>query len=471
MILRHREIALVLLCLAAACGGGSGGDAADGGPTADGGIDAGEPPGPDADGDGLSDEDEAEHGTDPNNPDSDDDGINDGDEVDGGSDPNNPDSDGDGVYDGDEVDLGTDPTMMDEACADLEDQATLVKKPIDIILAIDTSGSMGGEIKEVQDNLNVNLAAILAAADLDYRVILLGDYPTNPESPPPGANDDNKLSICISTPLGGAACSCDEGLNCTGPATPSMTERFKHYDVLVDSRDGLRRILDDFDANDEQGNPGWGTYLREGSQKVFLMVTDDDADGAPAGFAAFDSLLLALSETHFGTAEARNYVFHSILGMAANDPPATPWPPEAGLQTGQCTPGSVRAGVVHQSISRGSGGLRFPLCDNSNFDVIFDAIAQDVIEGSTLDCTFTPMASDPETSLDFDKVVLYYTAGGATEPAKVDRVASADACADNAYYVEDGSITLCPTTCDTVQDDPEAKLNIHVACTGPGNVP
>lgn len=51
----------------------------------------------DPDGDGLSNDAEAEIGTDPNNPDSDGDGYSDGDEVAEGSDPTNP---GDGIYAG-----------------------------------------------------------------------------------------------------------------------------------------------------------------------------------------------------------------------------------------------------------------------------------------------------------------------------------------------------------------------------------
>ena len=42
--------------------------------------------------------------------DSDGDGVSDADEINNGTDPHNPDSDGDGVNDGDELDNGTDPT-------------------------------------------------------------------------------------------------------------------------------------------------------------------------------------------------------------------------------------------------------------------------------------------------------------------------------------------------------------------------
>ena len=91
----------------------------------------------DDDGDGLTNQQELDLGTDPNNPDTDNDELNDGDEVnrhatnplnpdmdadeltDGdevlrrGTDPRNPDTDGDSLRDGEEVRLGTDPKKPD----------------------------------------------------------------------------------------------------------------------------------------------------------------------------------------------------------------------------------------------------------------------------------------------------------------------------------------------------------------------
>jgi hypothetical protein len=71
------------------------------------------PKDPDSDGDSLPDGWEVNNGTDPNDADSDNDGLNDGQEVLGGTNPNNSDTDGDGMPDGWEVSNGLDPKVND----------------------------------------------------------------------------------------------------------------------------------------------------------------------------------------------------------------------------------------------------------------------------------------------------------------------------------------------------------------------
>ena len=69
----------------------------------------------DSDEDGLTDEEEAELGTDPNDADSDDDGLADGNEVTLGTDPTSSDTDGDGFADAEEIEEGTSPTDASDA--------------------------------------------------------------------------------------------------------------------------------------------------------------------------------------------------------------------------------------------------------------------------------------------------------------------------------------------------------------------
>ena len=68
----------------------------------------------DTDGDGLTNDEEAEIGSDPNDPDTDDDGLIDGEEVFLGTDPTNPDTDDDGATDLEEEQAGTSPLDPDD---------------------------------------------------------------------------------------------------------------------------------------------------------------------------------------------------------------------------------------------------------------------------------------------------------------------------------------------------------------------
>lgn len=77
----------------------------------------------DSDGDGLTDEEEAEIATDARNVDTDSDGLNDGEEVERGTDPNHNDTDRDGIRDGDEVANGTNP-LKDESAASSSDSSS-----------------------------------------------------------------------------------------------------------------------------------------------------------------------------------------------------------------------------------------------------------------------------------------------------------------------------------------------------------
>jgi thiol-disulfide isomerase/thioredoxin len=67
----------------------------------------------DPDGDGLTNREEADLGTNPKAADTDEDGLSDSDELAYSSDPLNADSDGDGLVDGEEIENGADPNLVD----------------------------------------------------------------------------------------------------------------------------------------------------------------------------------------------------------------------------------------------------------------------------------------------------------------------------------------------------------------------
>ena len=84
----------------------------------------------------------------------------------------------------------------DAACDLQKYQATLKKKPVDIIFIIDNSCSMNTESKSVQDNINVNFAQIIQTSGIDFRVILIAEH----------GQYSSGASICIDPPLSGAPC-------------------------------------------------------------------------------------------------------------------------------------------------------------------------------------------------------------------------------------------------------------------------
>ncbi len=452
MIVRAVLVAILGIVFSGAFGCGSSGstgvaaDAGTGGPLVCDGLDS--------DGDGLCDDVENGLGTDPNNPDTDGDGINDGDEITLGTNPQNPDTDGDGINDGDELFLGTDPTMSDAPCASDSEQAVLISKPVDIIIVVDNSGSMMGEILAVQNNLNTNFAQIIGNSGIDYRIILISHH---------GPADPNE-SICIDSPLSGHLCSP------WVPARPINGARFFHYSREILSNDSLLKILATFSTADDHNlaPSGWQDWLRTDSHKVFMEFTDDKTK---MFWSLFDDALLALSPAHFGTREKRNYTFHSIVGLKENTPATAAWLPTDPIQTEKCSAlsnGAINEGKWYQQLSILTGGLRFPLCEFSHYDTIFQTVAQGVIEGSRLPCNYAaPIPPDGET-LDSNRMVVVFQADTASEGQSLDRVATSQDCSGNDEWYWDATeedIVLCAGTCDLVQSHDSGALFVYSGCT------
>ena len=450
----RETLSLLAIALALGCGGGTIGDGGDN----DGGGDATV----DSDGDGLTDAEEMDLGTDPNDPDSDGDGLNDGYEIDIGTDPNDPDSDDDGIPDGTEIDIGTDPNdPNDMGCAGDMASADTVARPADIIFLIDTSGSMGGEADAVEARINDDLAGVLENNMVDYRIIMVADFP------PDDGGDASDPTLCIGPPL--APQDCD---NLTS-SKPTNGERFFHYDTHVNSRDSLEIAIDEFDdpagdegqtSGDGQILGGWGTLLREDSIKFFIEISDDNANSAYSA-VEFDSAIRDRYQTMYPNAPPLEYVFHSIIGIAEY-PGGGPWPPTEPLEGGTCGSGAVNNGSVYQELSIMSEGLRFPLCDNDDFNTIFQSIASDVVSGAALPCTFVPEPTG-QGQVDLDESAVVYQSGSGAPPELFQPVASPGACVDGGYYLENDAFTLCPETCDRVTQDASGSVVVYVGCEDP----
>ncbi len=387
----------------------------------------------DTDRDGVTDVDEAKLGTDPNSPDSDGDGLTDGEEVNLGTDPTKKDTDGDGRDDKTEIDQNTDPTVSDELCDTIEGSASAVKKPVDIIIVVDNSGSMAGEAAAIRMNLNASLGTILDNSGIDYQVLMVARY------------GNSGTNICIAPPLGQTDCSAGD---------PGSNPKYSHCVQTIASSDALRKLQSTYDGGCSEP---WGARLRPEAFKSFLAITDDNERISAAEFDTF----LMTHPDQFGTVAERNYTFHSIIGLSENMPATTPWPATAAIVPGRCTPGAVNNGSTYQDMSILTGGLRFPICKNDNFDQIFEALAADVIARSAIPCSYASEADN----VDLRTAIATYTPGGGGDVEKFQFVQNEAACtAAGGFYVVEDAITLCPTSCEIVDADESGQLKFEVGC-------
>lgn len=400
--------------------------------------------GVDSDGDGVSDDEEIINGTDPNNPDTDGDGLPDGEEKRLGTDPLNPDSDGDGLLDGAEVSAGSNPKFADEPCAFERYTASLEEKPVDIIFVIDNSGSMSEEIEAVETNINANFADIIRQSGIDFRVIMLSRH---------GSFASRR--ICVSEPLSGTNCN-------PIPTQPVNTTNFFHYDISISSTDSLRKIISTYNMPDAHGFApnGWQEWLRPDAFKVFVEITDDEPSGLTA--ITFEEQLFALSG-QFGRPGARNYIFHSIIGVAENNQMA--FTPDQPINTQRC-PFGVNTGDEYQRLSIATGGLRYSICNLSSYDVVFRAVANGIIEQAKIGCEIQFPDVPDGVAVDTDTMILQWTPLQNGPSELITKTESAS-CTDSNFYVSNNAARLCPSLCMEVENSTEGHLEILAGCKAP----
>jgi hypothetical protein len=341
----------------------------------------------------------------------------------GDGDGDNGDGDGDATTTGPLLDVAPGDGDGDgdpNECAAVSETAQNELLPVDIIFAVDTSGSMDMEKAFVQQNMNIFSQQIFLA-NIDHHVVVIADN-----------------SLCINVPLGSGNCPDDTSL-----------PEYLHLNQTVNSNDALQVIL--------STQPQWAASIRPGSIKHVVVVSDDNSEPMTSG--QFHVMFEGISPDYEG------YFFHAIVAYSE------PNPFECFGGMGTCCEGfiplSAAKGQVYLELVALTGGVSGDLCDQQ-FGPVFDQIAQSVLGTTPLACewdipepplgqTFDPMKVNVELTLDGMQTDVYYVENEA-------------ACGggDGWYYYPDNvnpeTIRICPATCAEVQGAEQASVDILFGC-------
>ena len=312
-----------------------------------------------------------------------------------------------------------------KACAATVAQTT--KPKVDIIFVIDNSGSMNGEMAQVQANIN-NFAQKIGNSGLDYQVIFIV------------RKTGNGNKICVPEPLAKPGCADNPPL-------------FRHVDQNVQSDDSLKLILSTYD--DANANLAWGQNLRADAFKVFVGVSDDGSSDLEA--AAFDAQLIAKGAGQFGTAANRKYTYHAICGWTEGTTPPS---------TQKCSTADAN-GVRYQDLALLTGGLIDSVC-KTDYSGVLDNIGKGIVDRLACELGYpTAQAADPTT------VEVQFTPAGKAAQ-KLVQVTDASKCAaiPDGWYYDDATkptkIILCKAICETANTTQGGKVEALVGCKAAG---
>lgn len=320
-------------------------------------------------------------------------------------------ADGDGGRTGADGGPGVDLGFAECAATRVDAETTV--RPVDIIFAIDNSGSMDEEARLVQENMNLFSSAI-AASGIDYRVVLV----------------TAAGFVSIPPPLGGSP------------------------NLLVDPQDVQSHnvmdvLLDTFST--------YAAFLRPTALTHFVVVTDDESDMAAVPFISAMEALLGHAFTYHAIASenASHAMCIPIIGCLPDQPGCTgPYGDAADI------------GRIHWEAAALTGGTQNSICE-ADWSGVFASLTSAVAVPTPLPCVY--LVPEPPAGMSFDRtrVNVLYTPGSGAVPAYLPSVTDCSGSGVGWYYddpVSPTQILLCPTTCATVSADSTGRIDIALGC-------
>ncbi len=255
--------------------------------------------GMDADGDGLTDREELDLGSDPQNPDTDADGLKDGEEVHTyRTDPLSVDTEGDGLSDGDEVlKYRTDPLISDTDKDLLSDGEEINRQTDPLIPDTDADG--------LNDGVEIGVGTNPLKQDTDNDGLLDGQenqncpHPLKPDTDNDGVLDGKDLDVCNPNNPALTATAFSQSLtevpNATSTPAPTLPVIATATDMVAPNLNGLIVFETDRDGNAE-------IYVLNAFDQAVTRITNSLATDEQPALAA-DAFQIAYVSDEVGNRE------------------------------------------------------------------------------------------------------------------------------------------------------------------------
>jgi hypothetical protein len=310
---------------------------------------------------------------------------------------------------------GSGGNIEEQGCAETVAEPTVI--PVSMFIAVDKSGSMGGD---KWDDTKAAFTSFFVDPAADGLKVALRFWPQ-------GACDEDSCNV--------AACAQPQ------IALGSLAD-VAHESALV----SLFNQTDPDGATPMSAALAGATQWAQNQQQsgegaaekvVVILVTD----GSPNGCDENINTIAAIAGQAYQSADVLTFAV-GLQGSNENDIDAI-----------------ALAGGTQAGFFIGSGNAQAELL-----------AALKSIQETAVACTFAmPQSDDPTKAVDPKKVNVTYTATGGSAPVTLAQVNDAAACtATGGWYYDDPNdpaiITLCASTCDAVHADDGASLSIVLGC-------
>ena len=302
-----------------------------------------------------------------------------------------------------------------EECAQASEEATLV--PVNMFIAVDKSGSMDDDNK--WSNAEAAFVAFFQDPAADSLRVALRFWPDS------GCDDDS----CSTD-------TCSQPQVDIGPLSDPAHEQALISAFGSKSPDGLTPM-----SAALAGACKWAKEYqtaKEGTEKVVVVLV---TDGEPTACEEDINSIAAYASEAYASAEVLTFA----VGLQGSN--------ESQMDV------IAQAGNTQQGFFIGNG--------NAQADLL---AALKAIQQTTVACSFAmPESPDPNAALDPEQVNVTYAGSGGGDAQVIKQVGSQAECgADGGWYYDDPTdpaiIELCESTCDAVQADDGAKIQIVLGC-------